>query len=160
MKGIDVLGKFWRSHLFIVLQHQQTIFFVSLYIYEQSCFHSFLKEYNKNYSTQLPKQPFKIIKPLDTSIGRETSRFLDGSKKMDGIKQQSFFFSLNRSPYDGKSKIHTIVLCSNQNQGSLSNWKDKEESFFSNHQHFCSWNDWHQYCFLWPKSTGHENDKK
>ncbi|PTQ05776.1 MULTISPECIES: rolling circle replication-associated protein [Vibrio] len=32
--------------------------------------------------TQLPKQPFKIIKPLDTSIGRETSRFLDGSKKM------------------------------------------------------------------------------
>ncbi|EGU45438.1 rolling circle replication-associated protein [Vibrio splendidus] len=32
--------------------------------------------------TRLPKQPFKIIKPLDTSIGRETSRFLDGSKKM------------------------------------------------------------------------------
>lgn len=32
--------------------------------------------------TQLPKRPFKIIKPLDTSIGRETSRFLDGSKKM------------------------------------------------------------------------------
>ncbi|MEZ8205852.1 hypothetical protein ACED47_17365 [Vibrio splendidus] len=32
--------------------------------------------------TQLPKQPFKIIKPLDTSVGRETSRFLDGSKKM------------------------------------------------------------------------------
>ncbi len=32
--------------------------------------------------TRLPKQPFKIIKPLDTSVGRETSRFLDGSKKM------------------------------------------------------------------------------
>ena len=32
--------------------------------------------------TLLPKQPFKIIKTMETTMGREVSRFLDGCKKM------------------------------------------------------------------------------
>ncbi|MDN3683917.1 hypothetical protein QW180_07755 [Vibrio sinaloensis] len=31
--------------------------------------------------TLLPEKPFKVIKELETTMGREVSRFLDGCKK-------------------------------------------------------------------------------
>ncbi|MUJ36028.1 rolling circle replication-associated protein [Aliivibrio fischeri] len=32
--------------------------------------------------TQLPRQPFRVIKSIDTTMGKEVSRFLSGAKKM------------------------------------------------------------------------------